>query len=226
MKYYCVAEMHITDPAWVESYVGNVTAMVERHGGRYLARTRKVEKLEGEREAPQIFLLIEWPSREAIDAFYDSDEYRPYRDSRQRGAKNDFFIIAGEDIARRTRTASGTFDVKLTPQPATDDLGRMSIDKQFHGDLEATSRGEMMMAGTPVNGSAGYVAIERVTGAIDGRAGSFVLQHYGLMNRGAGQLTIGVVPDSGSGALSGIRGSMEIDIRDGKHFYRFTYTLG
>src|SRR5271157_2194808 len=100
--------------------------------------------------------------------------------------------------------ASGTFVVKMTPQGPEDKgegstLGRMSIDKQFHGDLEATSKGEMLSAGTDVKGSAGYVAIERITGTLRGRSGSFVLQHSGTMTRGAPQLTITVVPDSGSG---------------------------
>jgi len=126
--------------------------------------------------------------------------------------------------------ASGTFEVKLTPQ-TTDDrgdggtLGRMSIDKQFHGDLEATSKGEMLTAGTGVKGSAGYVAIERVSGTLHGRSGAFVLQHSGIMMRGAPQLTITVVPDSSTGELVGIAGQMTIQIADGKHSYDFEYTL-
>jgi len=129
-----------------------------------------------------------------------------------------------------TQRASGTFDVKLSPQPlfhATQDasLGRMSIDKQFHGDIEATSMGEMLMAGSPVKGSAGYVAIERVTGRVHGRQGSFALQHFGVMSRGTSSLTLSVVPDSGSGELTGLSGTMSIDIRDGQHFYAFDYSL-
>jgi hypothetical protein len=129
-----------------------------------------------------------------------------------------------------TQHASGTFDVKLSPQPlfhATQDpsLGRMSIDKQFHGDIEATSMGEMLMAGSPVKGSAGYVAMERVTGRVQGRQGSFALQHLGVMNRGASSLTLSVVPDSGSGELTGLAGTMRIDIRDGQHFYAFDYSI-
>ena len=125
--------------------------------------------------------------------------------------------------------ASGTFEVKLSPQ-ATDDkgdplLGRMSLDKQFHGDLEAISKGEMLSAGTNVKGSAGYVAIERVSGTLQGRKGSFVLQHSGTMTRGVPQLTITVVPDSGTGQLTGLTGKINIDIVDGKHFYDFEYTL-
>jgi hypothetical protein len=122
--------------------------------------------------------------------------------------------------------ASGTFEVKLAPL-ATDapDLGRMSIDKQFHGDLEATSKGEMLTAMTGVQGSAGYVAVEKVTGSLKGRTGTFVLQHTGLMNRGTPQLTITVVPDSGTGQLEGLTGTMAIQIEGGKHSYTFDYTL-
>jgi len=126
--------------------------------------------------------------------------------------------------------ASGTFEVKLSPQALhhqTEDktLARMSIDKQFHGDLEATSQGEMLSAGTAVQGSAGYVAIERVTGKLKGRSGTFVLQHSGTMTRGTPQLSITVVPDSGTGELAGLAGTMTIDIADGKHSYTFEYTL-
>ena len=126
--------------------------------------------------------------------------------------------------------AAGPFDVKLTPQPPaekTDEavLGRMVIDKQFQGDLSATSRGQMLAAGTEVKGSAGYVAIERVTGELNGREGSFHLQHSGTMNRGAPSLSVTVVPDSGTGELVGLSGSMKIDIADGKHSYEFDYTL-
>jgi hypothetical protein len=101
----------------------------------------------------------------------------------------------------------------------------MSIDKRFHGDLEATSKGEMLMAGTAVEGSAGYVAIEIVSGTLQGRSGTFVLQHSGTMTRGAPQLTITVVPDSGTGQLLGLAGRMTIIIAGGKHSYDFEYTL-
>lgn len=128
-----------------------------------------------------------------------------------------------------TKTASGTFDVKLNPLTLenTDDatLGRLSIDKQFHGDLEAQSQGQMLSARTVVEGSAGYVAIERVTGTLHGRKGSFVLQHSGTMTRGEPGLTVTVVPDSGTEELAGLAGTMTIDITDGKHFYTFEYTL-
>lgn len=126
--------------------------------------------------------------------------------------------------------AHGTFEVKLVPQAPADPgadaaLGRMSIDKQFHGDLQGASKGEMLSAATGVKGSAGYVAMERVSGTLGGRGGSFVLQHSGTMTRGAAQLTITVVPDSGSGQLAGLAGSMTIQIAEGKHSYDFEYTL-
>ena len=126
--------------------------------------------------------------------------------------------------------ATGPFDVKLNPQPAynTDPaslLGRMSLDKQFHGDLEATSKGEMLTAMSAVKGSAGYVAVERETGNLKGRAGSFALQHSGTMARGAQQLVITVVPDSGDGDLKGLEGKMSIEIADGKHSYVLEYLL-
>jgi hypothetical protein len=129
-----------------------------------------------------------------------------------------------------TKHASGTFEVKLNPQTRDDNVGdptvgRMSIDKQFRGDLEATSRGEMLAARTETEGSAGYVALERVAGALDGRAGTFALQHSGTMTRGVPQLLITVVPDSGTGQLTGLAGQMKIDIVDGKHSYAFDYTL-
>jgi hypothetical protein len=129
-----------------------------------------------------------------------------------------------------TTRATGTFDVKVTPQPSddkTDDatLGRMTIDKQIHGDLEATSKGQMLTAGTPVKGSAGYVAIERISGTLHGRTGTFILQHTGTMTRGALQLSITVVPDSGTGQLAGLAGKMDIQIADGKHSYDFAYNF-
>jgi hypothetical protein len=125
--------------------------------------------------------------------------------------------------------ASGTFEVRLVPQ--TDDksgeaaLGRMTIDKQFHGDLEGTSKGQMLTGMTDVKGSAGYVAIEKVSGTLKGRTGTFILQHTGVMNRGVPQLTVTVVPDSGTGQLVGITGNLKIIIADGKHSYEFEYTL-
>ncbi len=126
--------------------------------------------------------------------------------------------------------AKGTFTVEMTPQAEPDaesgvTLRRMSLAKRYEGGLAATGRGEMLTALTPVQGSAGYVAIERVTGTLDGRAGSFVLQHTGTMDRAMQRLSITVVPDSGTGALAGLAGTLGIDIVDGKHHYEFAYTL-
>jgi hypothetical protein len=127
--------------------------------------------------------------------------------------------------------AAGPFEVKMTPQKPDNPVeeaaqfSRMTSDKQFHGDLEATSKGEMLATGDPKS-SAVYVALERVTGTLKGRSGSFVLHHTGIMNRGVPQLSIGVVPDSGTGQLAGIAGKMMINIaKDGKHSYDFEYTL-
>jgi hypothetical protein len=128
-------------------------------------------------------------------------------------------------------TAKGTFDVKLTPQgndtaPEGPNLGRMSLDKQFHGDLAATGKGEMITAaGIAVKESAAYSAVERVVGTLHGKQGSFALQHTGVMDRGKPTLTITVVPDSATGELTGLTGRMDI-IRDGKqHSYVFEYDL-
>lgn len=129
-----------------------------------------------------------------------------------------------------TQHARGTFDVTITPQPADAyadgaALGRMTLDKTFRGDLEATGVGQMLTAMTPVKNSAGYVAIERVTGTLGGRRGTFVLQHSGTMERGAQRLTLAVVPDSGTDALTGLAGTMTIQIANGVHAYAFDYTL-
>jgi hypothetical protein len=130
-----------------------------------------------------------------------------------------------------TRHAKGTFEVRLTPQkPDSTEaesakFGRMSLDKQFHGDLEATSQGEMLGAMTEIKGSAGYVAMERVNGTLHDRSGTFVLQHSGTMTRGALQQSVTVVPDSGTGDLAGLAGSMTIKIEEGKHFYDFEYSM-
>jgi uncharacterized protein DUF3224 len=128
-------------------------------------------------------------------------------------------------------TASGPFDVKMNPDPSYETadggivLGRVSFAKEFHGALDATSVVQMLSAGTAVKGSAGYVAIELVAGRLEGRAGTFVLQHSGTMNRGEASLTVSVVPDSGTGELAGLTGTMAIDIVAGAHSYRFDYTL-
>jgi hypothetical protein len=127
--------------------------------------------------------------------------------------------------------AAGPFDITMNPDPSYEAaeggvvLGRVSFTKQFHGDLDASSIVQMLSAGTGVKGSAGYVAIERVVGRLAGRAGTFVLQHSGTMNRGQASLSVTVVPDSGTGELAGLAGTMTIDIVDGAHSYRFDYTL-
>ncbi len=129
-----------------------------------------------------------------------------------------------------TTRAAGTFEVKLDKQSLADkdadaNLGRMSVDKTFAGDLDATSRGEMLSAMTAVKGSAGYVAIERVSGKLGDRTGTFVLQHTGTMTRGTPSLGVTVVPDSGTGDLTGLTGTMTIEVAGGKHSYQFEYTL-
>lgn len=143
-------------------------------------------------------------------------------------------LTAQEEPRQKGRTmtnhARGPFDVTLTPQTPPDPaegspLAHLSIDKRFHGDLEATSRGAMLSAGTAVPGSAGYVALERVTGTLHGRTGTFVLQHSATMTRGTPQLSITVVPDSGTGQLTGLGGRMSIDVSGGKHAYDLEFTL-
>jgi len=129
-----------------------------------------------------------------------------------------------------TQHARGTFDVKLTPQGEDDKrdgatTGRMTADKQYHGDLEGTGKGEMLSALADVKGSGSYVAIERVSGTLNGRKGTFVLQHSGTMTRGAQQLSVTVVPDSGTGELAGITGKMTIAITEGQHKYDFEYVI-
>ena len=126
---------------------------------------------------------------------------------------------------------SGEFDVKVTPQKPDNKeaeaagLSRMSLDKQFHGPLAATSKGEMLSYMTEVKGSGVYVAIERVTGTLGGRSGSFVVHHRGVMTRGEPHLSVTVTPDSGTGDLAGLTGEMQIKIENGKHFYELDYTL-
>jgi hypothetical protein len=126
---------------------------------------------------------------------------------------------------------SGAFDVDLQPldpYAASSEgvtLARMSIDKTFHGDLDAKSQGEMLSATTPVQGSAGYVAIEQVGGTLQGKAGTFVLQHFGMMHKGESRLLLEVIPGSGTGELEGLTGTMAIQMKDGGHGYEFEYTL-
>lgn len=128
------------------------------------------------------------------------------------------------------KQASGTFEVALALLPVenvTDEamMQRRSIDKTFHGTLDGKSKGQMLSIGTGTTGSAVYVAVERVEATLDGKPGTFSLHHTGIMNRGAPALTITVVPDSGTGDLTGLSGTMSIDIRNKQHFYTFEYDL-
>lgn len=143
-------------------------------------------------------------------------------------------MAAGEQLTEEGSTdqlrATGTFEVTVTPRetdetPEGSRLGRSSLAKRLHGDLEGTADGTMLTALTPVEGSAGYVAIERVTGTLHGRRGTFLLQHHGLMDRQAQQLTITVIPDSGTGELEGLRGTMGIGMEDGTRTYELLYSL-
>lgn len=147
-----------------------------------------------------------------------------------------FFLLGVSSFAfqkgkkpQMTNHASGTFEVKMTPQaPEEKDgaaIGGFSFDKKFLGDFEGTSKGVMLGISTAVPGSAGYVAMEQISGTLNGRTGTFALQHSGTMTRGVPQLSVTVVPDSGTGELSGISGKMDIKITAGKHFYEFDYTL-
>ncbi len=128
-----------------------------------------------------------------------------------------------------TTHASGTFEVTLTPQTNENSgdplLGRMSIDKQLHGDLEGISKGEMLTGMSAVTGSGAYVAIEKVSGKLNDRSGTFILQHNGTMTRGTPHLIVTVVPDSGTGELTGLEGTFTIKIDNGKHSYEFEYKL-
>jgi len=103
MKYYTLAELSVTERGWARDYVEQVTPMVERYGGRYLARTNAFEKIEGEREPPEVVLLIEWPDEQAAGAFYESEEYRPYRERRLAGSRGEFLLVAGADVNRVAR---------------------------------------------------------------------------------------------------------------------------
>lgn len=143
-------------------------------------------------------------------------------------------LVSAADESQKDKTmtkrARGEFDVKVNPvaqEPYPDgiSLGRFSLDKQYRGELEAAGKGEMLTAGTPVEGSAGYVAFERVDGTLHGKRGTFVLQHLGRMGHGAQHMAIAVLPDSATGELQGLEGKLEITIADGKHFYELEYTL-
>ena len=144
-------------------------------------------------------------------------------------SKTPWPATAAQKGSAMTIRATGTFEVKLTPQavdfPQDPTLGRMILEKQIHGDLEATSKGQMLTGGADVKGSGVYVAVERITGKLAGRSGSFLLHHTGIMTRGEPHLEITVVPDSGTGELAGITGKMNIIITAGKHSYDFDYSL-
>jgi hypothetical protein len=134
----------------------------------------------------------------------------------------------GQTESTMTNHATGTFEVKMTPQDDKSEdktMGRMTVAKQWQGDLEGTSKGQMLSGGDVSTGSAGYVAIEKFSGTLKGRKGTFILQHSGTMTKGVGQLTITVVPDSGTDELAGISGKLSIKIENGKHFYDFEYSL-
>ncbi len=129
-----------------------------------------------------------------------------------------------------TEIAQGTFEITATRQPPYDSadglvLGRTSFVKTFTGALEGSSTVEMLSVGTPTKGSAVYVALERVTGKLASKTGNFVLVHYGIMNRGVASLRLEVAPDSGTGELVGLKGQLQIEIKDGQHFYRFDYSF-
>ena len=137
---------------------------------------------------------------------------------------------AAQNAAPTTSHAAGTFDVKLVPQGPEDKtegstIAHLSIDKQYHGDLEAAGKGEMLTTTTSVKGSAGYVAMERISGTLHGRSGTFVLQHSGTMAHGTFQLSVTVVPDSATGQLAGLTGKLTGTVADGKHSYEFDYSL-
>lgn len=132
----------------------------------------------------------------------------------------------GNATDKAIRKATGTFDVDLRPLSGHEaSVGRLSIDKQFQGDLAGTSKGEMLAVQGTVEGSAGYVAMELVTGTLAGRRGTFAFQHSSTMSRGEPHQSITVVPDSGTGELAGLSGSFLVIIRNGEHFYEFEYTL-
>jgi hypothetical protein len=138
--------------------------------------------------------------------------------------------FSGQKGATMAKHASGTFDVKITPQKdegiGDPSIGRMSVEKVYHGDLEGTGLAQMLTGmSADVKDSGAYVAIERVRGTLDGRTGSFAVHHRGVMTRGAQDLTITVIPDSGTDGFKGIAGTMTIEIKDGKHFYAFDYSL-
>lgn len=141
--------------------------------------------------------------------------------------------VAGKTVEKAksmTKLAKGTFEVKVTPLAAEENvgdptIGRLSLDKTFSGNLSGTSKGQMLGIGTEVRESGGYVAAERINGTLDGKKGTFALQHTGTMQGGKYEMLITVVPDSGTGELTGITGKMKIIIENGNHFYELEYSL-
>jgi hypothetical protein len=133
--------------------------------------------------------------------------------------------VQAHAAGERTMQVNGTFDIKMTPQADTQPWGRQRLEKVYHGPLDGASTGEMLAVRTAVKGSAGYVALEQVTATLEGRKGTFFLQHSGLMEKGAPALTVNVVPDSGTGELQGLKGTMTIRIEEGRHHYGLTYSL-
>jgi hypothetical protein len=163
---------------------------------------------------------------EVDDQVLRDGTFHPFGKATYRRAKERPPVSGGDAMTQ----ANGTFEVKMNPLGVYNEspeakIARMSIDKTFAGDLEATSQGEMVSGGSPAEGSAGYVAMERVTGSLHGKQGSFLLQHSGTMTPEAQELTISVVPASGTGELEGLSGRMEIRIEDGAHSYVFDYSL-
>jgi hypothetical protein len=181
----------------------------------------------------QAATLIGMPMRpeQVQELMHSLNQPKTARTTPEEKRKDDARLRAQKDPAMPSMTqAKGAFDVKVVPQGAGDTaegiaLGRMSIDKQFHGDLEATSKGEMLTSRLESNGSAAYVAIERVIGTLSGKPGSFALMHQGLANKERQHLVVTVVPDSGTGQLTGLSGTMTITIVDTKHLYELSYSL-
>lgn len=181
----------------------------------------------------QVATLIGVPMRpdQVQELMHSLNQPKLARTTPEEKKKDDARLRSLKDPAMPSMTqAKGTFDVKVVPQGSPDTaegiaLGRMSLDKQFHGDLEAVSKGEMLTSGLESNGSAAYVAIERVIGSLNGRKGSFALMHQGTMNKVSQKLTVTVVPDSGTGELAGLAGTMTITIIEKKHLYELSYTL-
>lgn len=221
----------VVDGGWLEHlYV---------HPSRFNSGTGDKLFTQATRQHPQGFQLWVFQKNAGARRFYE--RHGCALEKLTDGADNEekmpdaLYVWPGKLDEDRPKTpamkwAHGTFEVKpapLTSEESVSDplLGRLSINKTFHGDLEATTKGQMLSAGTAVKGSAGYVAIEKVEGTLRGRKGSFILQHFGIMTRGGGELKVVVVPDSGTGELAGLEGTLNIRIEDGKHIYDLEYAL-